>query len=288
MKTSYKYLAIIFVTLLCSCDKEVMPDFVESQVEISANITPCVLTRVTDDGTAFTDGDNIRVQNMNRAEKNLATYTYSESTGKWNTSDALYWGVQPTNTFNAWYPATSTSAYNSFTIPTDQTAGTATADWMTATTSANRANGAVNLSFNHNLAKVTITIDEWNNEYLESERVISLLELSSLAGVMSYDSTLSGDNQAKWVKTYTKDANKSFVAIIAPGTYAPATNIMQVYVKGSETPLAVKTTSNLTVEAGKAYRFKLAIGKDLATITSSVTVGDWGDVDLDNQNATQQ
>ena len=284
MKTSYKYLAIIFVTLLCSCDKEVMPDFVESQVEISANITPCVLTRVTDDGIAFTDGDKIRVQNMNRAEKNLATYAYSESTSKWNTSDALYWGVQPTNTFNAWYPATS--AYNSFTIPTDQTAGTATADWMTATTSANRANGAVNLSFNHNLAKVTITIDEWNNEYLESERVISLLELSSLSGVMSYDSTLSGDNQAKWVKTYTKDANKSFVAIIAPGTYASATNIMQVYVNDSATPLAVKTTSNLTVEAGKAYSFKLAIGK--ATITSSVTVGDWGDVDLDNQNATQQ
>ena len=286
MKTSYKYLAIIFVTLLCSCDKEVMPDFVESQVEISANITPCVLTRVTDDGKAFTDGDNIRVQNMNRAEKNLATYTYSESTGKWNTSDALYWGVQPTNTFNAWYPATS--AYNSFTIPTDQTAGTATADWMTATTSANSANGAVNLSFNHNLAKVTITIDEWNNEYLESERVISSLELSSLSGVMSYNSTLSGDNQAKWVKTYTKDANKSFVAIIAPGTYDSATNIMQVYVNGSTTPLAVKTRSDLTVEAGKAYRFKLAIGKDLATITSSVTVGNWGDVDLDNQNATQQ
>ena len=286
MKTSYKYLAIIFVTLLCSCDKEVMPDFVESQVEISANITPCVLTRVTDDGTAFTDGDNIRVQNMNRAEKNLATYTYSESTSKWSTSDDLYWGVQPTNTFNAWYPATS--AYNSFTIPTDQTAGTATADWMTATTTANRADGVVNLSFNHNLAKVTITIDKWENEYLENERVISSLELSSLSGVMSYDSTLSGDNQAKWVKTYTKDANKSFVAIIAPGTYASATNIMQVYVNGSATPLAVKTTSNLTVEAGKAYRFKLAIGKDLATITSSVTVGDWGDVDLDNQNATQQ
>lgn len=286
MKTSYKYLAIIFVTLLCSCDKEVMPDFVESQVEISANITPCVLTRVTDDGTAFTDGDNIRVQNMNRAEKNRATYTYSESTGKWNTTDDLYWGVQPTNTFNAWYPATS--AYNSFTIPTDQTAGTATADWMTATTTANRADGVVNLSFNHNLAKITITIDKWSNEYLESEKVISSLELSSLSGVMSYNSTLSGDNQAKWVQTYTKEANKSFVAIIAPGTYASATNIMQVYVNGSTTSLAVKTRSDLTVEAGKAYRFKLAIGKDLATITSSVTVGDWGDVDLDNQNATQQ
>lgn len=103
---------------------------------------------------------------------------------------------------------------------------------------------------------------------------------------MSYDSTLSGDNQAKWVKTYTKEANKSFVAIIAPGTYASATNIMQVYVNGSTTPLAVKTQSNLTVEAGKAYSFKLAIGK--ATITSSVTVGNWGDVNLDDNNAQQQ
>ena len=223
---------------------------------------------------------------MIRAEKNLATYTYSKSTDKWNTSDALYWGVQPTNTFTAWYPATS--AYNSFTNPTDQTAGTATADWMTATTTANRANGAVNLSFNHNLAKVTITIEKWENEYLVNERVISSLELSSLSWVMSYDSTLSGDNQAKWVKTYTKDANKSFVAIIAPGTYASATNIMQVYVNGSTTPLAVKTRSNLTVEAGKAYSFKLAIGKDLATITSSVTVGNWGDVNLDDNNAQQQ
>ena len=286
MKTSYIYLAIAFAALLCSCDKEIMPDIIESQVEISANITPSVLTRVTDDGTAFTDGDEIGVQNMNRTDENLATYAYTESTGNWSTSDALYWGVQPTNTFNAWYPATS--AYNSFTIPDDQTAGTAKADWMTATTSANRANGAVNLSFNHNLAKVTITIDEWNNEYLESERIISSLELSSLSGVMSYNSTLSGDNQAKWVKTYTKDANKSFVAIIAPGTYASATNIMQVYVNGSATPLAVKTPSNLTLEAGKAYRFKLTIGKDLATITSSVTVGDWGDVDLEVNNAQQQ
>lgn len=284
MKTSYKYLAIIFVTLLCSCDKEVMPDFVESQVEISANITPCVLTRVTEDGIAFTDGDKIKVQNMNRAEKNLATYAYTESTGNWSTSDALYWGVQPTNTFNAWYPATS--EYNSFSIPDDQTAGTATADWMTATTSASRANGSVNLSFNHNLAKVTITIDEWNNEYLESERVISSLELSSLSGVMSYNGSLSGDNQAKWVKTYTKDANKSFVAIIAPGTYASATNIMQVYVNGSTTPLAVKTSEALTLEAGKAYSFRLTVGKDLAT--TSVTVGGWGDVDLDDTNASQQ
>lgn len=281
MKTSYKYLAIAFASILCSCNEEVTPDMLESQVEISANINPCVLTRVSDDGKSFTDGDQIKVQNTDRNTKNLATYTYSESTGKWTTSNDLYWGVQSENTFNACYPATA--AYNSFTIPANQTTAVnlASADWMTATTTASR-NSTVALSFSHNLAKVTVTIKEWNNEYLENEKVISSLELNSLSSVMP------NNNTAMWVKAYEKEENTSFVAIIAPGTYTSGEDIMQVYVNGSSKPLAVKTKEALTLEASKAYSFKLTVGKDLATITSSVTVGDWGDVDLDNQNASQQ
>ena len=280
MKTSYKYLAIAFASILCSCNGEVTPDMVESQVEISANITPCVLTRVSDNGTSFTDGDQIKVQNTDRNNKNLATYTYSESTVMWNTTNDLYWGVKSENTFNAWYPATA--AYDSFTIPVNQSTAVnlASADWMTATTTARR-NSTVALSFNHNLAKVTVFIEEWSNKYLENERVISSLELNSLSSVMP------NNNTAMWVKAYEKEKNTSFVAIIAPGTYTSGKDIMQVYVNGSTT-LAVKTSEALTLEASKAYRFNVTVGKDLATITSSVTVGNWGDVDLDNQNATQQ
>ena len=278
MKTSYKYLAIAFASILCSCNGEVTPDMVESQVEISANITPCVLTRVTDDGTSFTDGDQIKVQNTDRNTKNLATYTYSESTGKWTASNDLYWGVQSENTFNACYPATA--EYDSFTIPADQTTGIA-ADWMTATTTASR-NSTVALTFSHNLAKVTVTIKEWSNKYLENEKVISLLKLNSLSSAMP------NNNTATWVEAYEKEENKSFVAIIAPGTYTSGQDIMQVYVNDSSTPLAVKTSETLTLEASKAYSFNVTVGKDLATITSSVTVGNWGDVELENQNATQQ
>ena len=200
MKTSYKYLAIAFATLLCSCNEGITPDVIESQVQISANITPCVLTRVTDDGTSFTNGDVIKVQNMDRDNKNLATYTYSESTGKWATTDELYWDGAAANTFNAWYPASA--AYGSFTIPADQTSGIADADWMTATASAKKTDGIVNLSFTHNLAKVTVTIDSWSNEYSANEKVANALELNSLSSVMSYDGTLSGDKTAKWVKSY--------------------------------------------------------------------------------------
>lgn len=282
MKTSYKYLAIALATLLCSCNKELAPDTIESQVQISAQIIPTVVTRVTDDGTAFTNGDAIKVQNMNRENKNLATYIYTAATGKWSTADELYWDGVGANTFNAWYPATS--SYGSFTIPADQTTGTAGADWMTASASAKKDDGIVQLSFNHNLAKVTVVIDSWSNEYAANEKVVNSLELRSLSGVISYNGTLSGDNTAKWIKTYTSQTNTSFVAIVAPTTYNADTDIMQIYVNGSSTPLAVKTTSSLTLESGKAYNFKLSVGKDLAAITSSVTIGAWDDETLDDQS----
>lgn len=283
MKTSYKYLAIALATLLCSCNKELAPDTIESQVQISAQIIPTVVTRVTDDGTAFTDGDAIKVQNMNRENKNLATYIYTAATGKWSTTDELYWDGESANTFNAWYPATA--AYASFSIPSDQSAGTAAADWMTATASAKKAAGNVQLAFNHNLAKVTVVIDSWSNEYAANEKIVNSLELNSLSSVMSYNGTLTGDNTAKWVKTYTSQANTSFVAIVAPTTYNADTDIMQVYVNGASAPLNVKTASSVTVESGKAYTFKLTVGKNLATISSSVTIGEWDDVVLDNQQA---
>ena len=284
MKTSYKYLAIAFATLLCSCNKGITPDVIESQVQISANITPCVITRITEDGASFTNGDEIKVQNVDRENKNLATYTYSESTGKWSTSEELYWDGEDANTFNAWYPATA--AYDSFTIPADQTSGTTAADWMTATTAAKKADGTVNLSFNHNLAKVSVSIESWSNEYSADEKVANSLELNSLSSVMSYNGTLSGDNVAKWVKAYVTQANTSFVAIIAPATYAAGDNIIQIYVNGSSAPLAVKTSSSLTIDTGKAYSFKLTVGKDLAEISSSVTIGEWDYEALEDQQAT--
>ena len=281
MKTSYKYIAMAIAALLCSCNKEIATEVIESQVQISADITPSILTRVTDDGSAFTDGDAIKVRNTNRENKNLATYTYSESTRKWNTSDELYWEGTSANIFHAWYP--TTAAYGSFTIPADQTSGIVEADWMTATASAKKADGTVNLSFNHNLAKVTVTIDSWSNEYSAEEKVANALELNSLSSVMSNYGTVSGDEAAKWVKAYVAQANTSFVAIIAPGTYASGDDIMQVYVNGSSTPLAVKTSSALTLESGKAYRFKLSVGKKQTEIISSVTIGKWDDEKLDNQ-----
>lgn len=253
------------------------------EVQISAAISPSVVTKVTEDGTEFSDSDAIGVKNLSRNSMNMSTYTYSAETAKWEAVDKLYWEGDYDNTFHAWYPATA--AYESFCIPADQTSGTSEADWMTATALAKRADGKLKLSFNHNLVKVTIRVGKWSNSYDENEKIINMLEVRSASSVMSYDGSLSGNMVSKWVKTYAPSPASSFIAIIAPGKYDAGMEIMQIYVNGSDTPLKVKTESAIAVESGKAYDFQLAIGKDLATISSSVSVREWDNELLENQQA---
>lgn len=284
MNNNFKYIMLmVWTVLLCSCNNESVPDTADMAVKVSAKISPSIITRVTDDGTTFTDGDVIKVQNLNRESKNLAAYTYSASTKQWNTEDELYWDGIYDNTFNAWYPATAD--YTSFDIPSDQSLGTAQADWMTATTTTKKSNGTVELLFDHHLSKVRIIIESWSNEYTQDQQVVNSLELKSLSSVMSFDGALAGDMEAKWVKSYPSTLNTTYVAIVAPGRYEAEQEIMLLYVNGSELPLIVKTSSDVTIESGKAYNFKLAVGNDLATITSSVVVSDWEDETLDDQQA---
>lgn len=283
MKSNFKYIALLAI-ILCACNKEVMPETADMPVKVSAKIAPSIITRVTDDGTAFTDGDMIKVNNLNRESKNLATYTYSASSKKWNTTDELYWDGNSDNTFNAWYPATA--EYTSFNIPSDQSSGTAQADWMTATTTAKKSDGTVELLFAHHLSKVRITIESWSNEYTEDKQVVNSLELKSLSGGMSYDGVVAmGDMATKWVKSYASTSNTTYVAIVAPGMYEANEEIMKLYVNDSSLPLIVKTSKAVIIESSKAYNFKLAIGNDLATITSSVVISDWEDEVLDDQQA---
>ena len=53
----------ILVILLCSCNKELTTNNSDQQVQISAEIPSATLSRVTEDGKAFPDGNAIKVQN---------------------------------------------------------------------------------------------------------------------------------------------------------------------------------------------------------------------------------
>ena len=182
-----------------------------------------MVTRVSDDGTRFTDGDVVRVVNLDRTTDNLADYTYSESSNSWNTIDNLLWEGREENHFNAWHPASAT--YTMFSIPADQSNGISFADWMTASASASQSAGSVNFEFCHNLSKVTVHISGWGTEYAEAERVVNSVKIATISRFVSKNESgeISGNGQASMIVSCP--VTDDYSAIVAPGLYSAGSEI---------------------------------------------------------------
>ena len=257
---------------------------VEAQaVEINANATGFGggLYYSDESGvTSFANGAAIKVVNLMRTSKNEATYTTTDGTN-WTTSDAFVWNSSSKNTFQAWYPVAEYSSYDAFTIPTDQGDATklASADWMTASTGEidKPGNGVLDLSFQHRLAKVTVTVSEFTSQYAEG---------ATLSGATIYSLTadnVSVENANNGVTPYQE--GNSVTAIVCPGKYNADATLMEINVKdenGNYT-LAVPVNDylvNTGLAAGKHYTFSLKVGKDVVSI-SSVTVEGWVEMEID-------
>lgn len=257
---------------------------VEAQaVEINANATGFGggLYYSDESGvTSFANGAAIKVVNLMRTSKNEATYTTTDGTN-WTTSDAFVWNSSSKNKFQAWYPVAEYSSYDAFTIPTDQSDATklASADWMTASTGEidKPGNGVLDLSFQHRLAKVTVTVSEFTSQYAEG---------ATLSGATIYSLTadnVSVENANNGVTSYQE--GNSVTAIVCPGKYNADATLMEINVKdeNGDYTLAVPVNDylvNTGLAAGKHYTFSLKVGKDVVAI-SSVTVEGWIEMEID-------
>ena len=249
-------------------------------VQIFASISTDSPTRVSDDGASFTDGDMIRVENTSRQTNNIATFKYSSSAGKWLTEDVMLWEGYGDNLFKGWYPASA--SFGSFTIPADQSAGYGTADWMTSIASAKASDGGVGLLFSHHLVKVIVEAASWGSEFeLDDQKIESLDLLSLSTGMTNNGTTVSGDEMAVFVKACPAQSG-AFMALVAPGTYPSGAEIMHLQVGDEQ--LAVKTSGEVEILAGKAYTFKVNVGKNLIVVSDDdVAVSDWSNVTLEDQ-----
>ena len=257
---------------------------VEAQaVEINANATGFGggLYYSDESGvTSFANGAAIKVVNLMRTSKNEATYTTTDGTN-WTTSDAFVWNSSSKNTFQAWYPVAEYSSYDAFTIPTDQGDATklASADWMTASTGEidKPGNGVLDLSFQHRLTKVTVTVSEFTSQYAEG---------ATLSGATIYSLTadnVSVENADNGVTPYQE--GNSVTAIVCPGKYNADATLMEINVKdeNGDYTLAVPVNDylvNTGLAAGSHYTFSLKVGKDVVAI-SSVTVEGWVEMEID-------
>ena len=278
-KQRSNFLSLLFALsslLFVSCEQ--VEDFSQETdgdaVKINATIGK-LQTRVAyeDDGaTNFINGDKICVQNTLRDTKNIATYTFDGTT--WTTTDAFVWNGSAKNQFKAWYPA-ATASFDSFDLPTDQSAGIDKADWMTAVTEemTKPGSGVLDLNFVHKLTKVTVTVS-FNSQYPAGNNYVSMFRFFT--------------NEETPVEVTPHESMDGYTAILLPGVYAETAKFIKLKMNDEADYLTVPVNSTLTVglEAGKHYNFHLTVGKDAVGI-SYVRVLDWDEEEIDGGMAEE-
>ena len=281
-----KYIALAAMALTfaaCTQEEDFTPQTDGDAVKINATIGR-LQTRVAyeDDGaTNFINGDQIRVENIKRENKNIATYTFDGTT--WITTDALVWnGGTAESQFQAWYPATA--SFDEFTLPTDQNSieELPAADWMTASTSAmvKPADKTINLAFEPKMAKVTDQITDIPSQFGDAPRLMA----ATIYSLSDEYVTVNGG-----IKPVL--GGNAATAIVCPGKYTPGSNLMEVTISddGRQTFLNVPVNAFLTdtgLEAGKHYQFSLKVGKDAISITK-VNVEPWTTKEIDGGMAEE-
>ena len=270
MKIYNKYIVLAAMALTfaaCTQEDDFTPQTDNDAVKINATIGK-LQTRVAyeDNGaTNFINGDKICVQNTLRDTKNIATYTFDGTT--WTTTDAFVWNGSAKNQFKAWYPA-ATASFDSFDLPTDQSAGIDKADWMTAETEemTKPGSGVLDLNFVHKLTKVTVTVS-FNSQYPAGDNYVSMLRFFT--------------NEETPVEVTPYESKDGYTAILLPGVYAEEASFITLEMN-FEDNLTVPVNSTLIagLEAGKHYNFHLTVGKD-AVGFSYVRVLDWEEEEID-------
>lgn len=276
MKIYNKYIVLAAMALTfaaCTQEDDFTPQTDNDAVKINATIGK-LQTRViyTENGaTDFVTDDQICVVNTMRTSKNSATYTFDGTT--WTTTDAFVWNGSAKNQFKAWYPA-ATASFDSFDLPTDQSAGIDKADWMTAETEemTKPGSGVLDLNFVHKLTKVTVTVS-FNSQYPAGNNYVSKFRFFT--------------NEESPVEVTPYESKDGYTAILLPGVYAEEASFITLEMN-FEDNLTVPVNSTLIagLEAGKHYNFHLTVGKDAVGI-SYVRVLDWDEEEIDGGMAEE-
>ena len=284
MKTTNQYIALAVLALTfaaCTQDEDFIPQGDSDIVKITASIG-ALQTRVSYDAkgyTTFDKGDQIRVKNTLRTSKNIATYTLTDE--GWNTADAFVWSSTSLNQFEAWYPVTDGTSFDTFTLPTEQNSSAllGAADWMTIGTKEieKPSDKTLKLHFLHMLTKVTVNVTSWGSEYDGTDKTIEDVKIYSLATdiVQDREGLIGQIKTASLTPIAPLADGNSYTAIVCPGLYSSDQKFMTFTVNGTDNlTVLAKVSSPIEIEAAKHYTFNLTVGKD-AAIISSVEVIPW-------------
>lgn len=220
------------------------------------------ITRATTDGNDWTweNGDQLKlyVTSYGSDAPTEETLAYNGST--WST-----FIVTLPATVEACYPATAT--LTSFTIPTNQSAGIAGADYMTTASSQQLNGNDLSLALVHRLCKVAVTISGYEDysgtPAVESEVFYSYLTVNYNNDAWTGTGELTSVTPFKTESS--ADGHHTYQAIVAPASsYSP---FMTLKVNGKDRTV----NCNQALVSGNAYTFNLTVRNSDATTRSADT-----------------
>ena len=251
---------VVFMPLFAACNSEddaIVQGGEPQEVQVS------ISTRATADGDTWTwqngDAINLYVTGYGSTSPTLTTLTYNN--GAWSTFNAILPAI-----VEACYPATAT--LTSFTIPENQGAGIAAADYMT-TASSQQLNGTnLSLALVHRLCKVAVTISVYEDysgtPAVESEVFNSYLTVNYNNDAWTGTGELTSITPFKTESS--ADGHHTYQAIVAPASfYSP---FMTLKVNGKDRTV----NCNQALVSGNAYTFNLTVrNPDAATRSAGIS-----------------
>ncbi len=261
--TLFAALALSLALTAASCSEDIYTGGASGTDAVQiANATVGTPTRATADAAAFAEGDAIRLS-VSADGSDAATYTLG--TDGWSSTAPLVWGSTFPVTYHAAYPETATTG--SFTLPADQSNGTAEANYMTASAEVSEKK-ALSLDFTHKTAQVIVKIASRavGNEGTLTDAVIR----SPHSGYAN--EKVTGSEVAITPQTASQTAageEARYMALVLPGT-ADGFKLFSVKVGGKE----VAFTTDIVFEKNHIYEYTLTVGEDRVTL-AGFTVKDW-------------
>lgn len=279
-------LTLAAAVLLPGCNKDLTPAGGDC-ITIEATVGPA--TKVTGDGTkaSFSAGDKIAVYAWTGSTSEIPAEREVDgivntlgSDGKWSPASPMYWknagdahyflGVSPVH-------AISSLTADAFSVdPADYAASdllfAARLDGLRV------ADGPVKLSFRHAMAKLVVNLS-FRSQFGGTPEVGAVTLGAKQTAVVNYlTQTVGATGDAASVSLSAVTANSSYSAILVPqaGVRKITVSIAgkdYVYTAGTDIPLA----------SGQITTLNLTVGKDLIELASGITIADWVDDALSDQ-----
>lgn len=283
-KLLFGFLAMALGLVSCSQDIE-SPASENPEIKLTTKINPATRGTNTDEqSTAINMGQQvgITITGATADHKNVSWTVGSEGKLE-NQGDPVYYNGDNMVTITAYHPyneawtEVATGTAYTFNLASDQSGtGYADSDLLFAQTNAQKTTDAINLTFNHKLAKVSVFLTNSNNEDLSGAQIF-ISNTSTEVNFSNAQATATGNQ----VKDILAGTGNQAAAIIAPQTLTSGTEFVKVVWNGKN--FYYTLPADKPILAGTAYTYRLRINNSPELNLDGSDIDDWNKEDNEGE-----